>query len=971
MSIKKKEYTNSAQVEFLIQNAACSKHDAEKVVSLFWRANLYNTLLEDGYYLRLVSNYLINTPSTPQTRHAYYTYFERTLLADTSIKTMDVAKLAFIMDLMQTVEIDSDEVELLLSKQDIRKLIDKKIFLQAGDNLKFYHTSIHSYFSAVYLTDARNPINFLETLLKASGTIPPAWYEVIAFALQSSNREELAQWLLRQLSLNQNLIEEGLLDAIEQARIENLVDIQAKHSIFNTIWRTYQKRAIWLPDSAEKILARFSSAADRDMLYLALDRYDETNLEGIVTRGNIVAIIDEALNFKMMDSVEQEKWHVRLIEFAIDKNDNGVLQRRAIHGLEFFKNKHDITKISSSFSHKDKFVREAFVRFCHVIAPNDRITIQYIAKLSLRGSSIYARYGYYDITTKLGIHNFFSVVNSNSKYLSNFLKDDSIFNANGRNEDERLIKLIYKFSSERMIKDVAKFLAVTFQDAQGYHFGRTFFVRQLLRFLVENDQDLSSLANIIGPDQKTYKLFDIGELFASVANRHNYIRILEVLTKSIGDTHKEGLANTFYSHLDSEVKVAAIDGGHYHPVHYEQQEEVDDHEKEPYREFIHRLEPKPGQYMLDVFSYYMSNLAAINKFMSADDFKRLEHLVKNLVLDNFDPLDTILTINGRNEDKSITNFTISNLTQVYGDVLKVGVQLYGNEHIASNYRKQLINFIPYADYDDRELVSELLGALELAEIKQLISFYRKNTDTRYYMIDSLSDVLLNQAKINVDISLAKDTLKSLVRDDLLRIHERKLALETLGVISSPDLIGFLRTTFRLYCDKDANALAEEANKILIQTYHDKAATKWRFKEVASRSAPFIHPEGVHTVGELEDELHDKKFGGVLTTIDEEYFNDFLRLMETSFQILQVDNTKYMNYSVYIWSLTVSYLEHLVHRPDSHTYLAKLDKWYARKSKIAEGANWFEGKLEGLRKLYASEATKQSDIANAIALAESL
>ncbi|QQR52535.1 hypothetical protein IPG36_00155 [bacterium] len=387
----------------------------EEIVRQFWRASLFHSLLSDRYFLSLVGDYVSSRNIVKFSRAGFFIYLDEQLVGNKAVSTV-LSRFAFAMELMQVVSLSLSETERFLDHGDIEHLIELRILSLESELVTFYHPSVHSFYSALYIAEVASPPTLLETIFARNGkkiAIAPNWYEVLGLLLQFPQHVGLCGWFARLLRRNPSVVVEDLLNSIALAGLEDILDENEKHKFFIFLYKLYKDKQIWLPDGAEHILSRFATSNEISVLNKDLLKGSGTETERIVEMGNAVGILDEILsvNPSLLDTPD-DYWHELLIQFANDSSDNGVLQRRSLRALRKFNRSKDIDRLTPASKHPDKLVHEAFLIFCYEVAPNSKKTIQYLADGLLMGCEIYARYGFYEITTETGLRNFFSILGS-------------------------------------------------------------------------------------------------------------------------------------------------------------------------------------------------------------------------------------------------------------------------------------------------------------------------------------------------------------------------------------------------------------------------------------------------------------------------------------------------------------------------------------------------------------------------------
>lgn len=941
----------------------------EDIVNTFWRAAMYDSLIARQRFLDYVVEYVFDFRPKKFNRFQFYDYLAVKLVPN-NLDRDKVANLAFVMELMQVVSMPRDRFIELLGEDLTNSLEEEFVFiLDEHNELKFVHFSIHSYFAAQKLKTLKQQKEFLSSLIYDGSEylpFPNNWYDVLTYFFAGKRGPSVKSWLIETILANPQLVEEGLLNVLSFTLDDFVLNQQEKSLLFNFLLELYIEKSVWLPDSAEKILATLASEDELETLLRIVRTTDEP--EGyFVVKGNAVGVIDEIIKtHSTLLGNKKEEVHDLLVSLANDTSENGVLQRRSARALQGFKRASDVEKIISMATHKDSMVREAYVIFAYTVAPNKKTTIEQLVKAMSTGSDIFARYGFYSISTEQGIKYFYSILGSkeNSHSLQKFLSNESIFSDKGHYEDDKILNLTKEKISDSLVPLIKQFIWSAASSGDGYYAERSRFLGELIDIVRLYDDRLAvDFALRVSDEDRYYRVVPI---IAKAAAERTLSEVVEILLGKTGQFDKQQIAYQLVRSGAEGLYEAAIQQGLIEAVSDNEPSVAIKHEESEaqraFEEFIHALEPEPGRYMTNVFEKYNESAASINTLIDKKSLDKFKKLVKKLVLDASDPKDFTLKINNP-ESKNSTNYTISQVANYYGDAIKSGALLFGDEFILQNYRNKIVHFLPFAYNDDREYFISLLSPFQVEDMDYLSTVYsNRNVDTRYYLpdvyLDCVESILKSGSPQSIDSIII--VLKSFLRDPRIRIYYREKALEYLGELHSADDLNFrkyLQGLFKKYiASDDEHPLGIMANTLLITHYQNKLAAKWRFDEVISRAAPFVTPMGIHSVGDFEDELHDKKFGKPLTKLDKRYLQDFITLLDCSIDVLKKDSVKYMNYANYIWALSFDYFANLAKLKDDKP-LRTLERWYAKNNKAAEGANWFEHKLEELRKVYSSELSK--------------
>lgn len=956
------ENSSNVQVKYLV-SAGVFEDVAEQVVRQFWRQRPFASLLTNEHYLQLVGQYLLADNITDFKIIDFYRHYSENIVEPEYLA--DLEKFAFCLELIQVTEVNFIEADKIIPSSKLERLIDKGYLNVTSSMISFHHASIHSYFSASYLNKYLDTVSFLDSLIKkkkAKLTIPANWHEVLAFSVQIPNGESVAMWIYDNLSKSPLLFEESLLDSLGQSNIGSLLNSKQRRAFFKQIFSLYEMRMVWLPDGAERLLASIATSHDIELLKNRLNATYDDNQRELITKSNVIAIIDEVLRTNVgVIETDLVYWHELLIENANDLNSNGVLQRRALKALAYFKEPKDIDRLTIASKHPDRLVNEAFLIFCYEVAPNLKQTISYLAQGMLKGTEIFARYGLYSISTSAGINNFLKIFASNKSYLQKFLDGESIFNKGDRSDDDKILDVIRNNFNSQTIKNSKNFVIQAYSIDFGYYAERSYFIRSLIDLILIAKPKFAY--EIINEIQTIEGLAKFSDLYSKVVTLDNYLEIFNDLSSKFDVESAKRFLYLLSSDDRQKILEDAATRGLIEPIKIEKSI---DHEASRngkiIEEFNFALMPEDGKYDPKIFEKYIQNKSLLDNRLSPAQKGRLLSLAKDEVLERFDPFDIQVKVTKQNEEAGSKSFSITSYASYYGDAIKVVESFIGKEETLLHYRNQIVHFLPFAFDDDAEYILNLVAPLSDAELNEInLYFQNKKREVRYYRSYSYIAILEQTIASNGNAASAIPTLKSFIDDEKLSVYERESALKVYGqVIDYSSLIDkrYLNLIFNRNINSEKSIiLSEKANEILITVYQDRRSIKWRFEQIISRAEPFISGTGVHTVGPLEHELYSKDFAKPLLSLDKSYVNKFINLMDLSIQLIESDTKQYSNYSNYLWSLTTDYFLHIANERDPSP-LHKLEKWYV-KIKKSNGANWFESYLENIRKKFSQELSKMS------------
>ena len=370
------------------------------------------------------------------------------------------------------------------------------------------------------------------------------------------------------------------------------------------------------------------------------------------------------------------------------------------------------------------------------------------------------------------------------------------------------------------------------------------------------------------------------------------------------------------------------------------------------RELNDLLQPEPGKFHTSVFDFYNRNAVALNAIIDDSHRQRLVELVTNSVFKNVDPGTHKLTItsqkNGAKSYTQSTAITIFRDAIVSARNLKIDV---------AHFRQRIINFIPFAFGDELKTIFDLLPDIKPAELDGVLKIYtERHSDLWRHQPSNLVE-----AVDKYHLVTATPVLREFVNDNDLDSYTRCRSLEVLDSLS-PDP-KFLRYVFETYRSDGEEALSSAANALLITKHGDKEAIRWRMRELTKRAGPYILERGVHTVGDVESELHNKSFAKPLMDLAlRGYEEEYLGLLDAALA-LWTRGEEFHAYAAYIWDIAYAYFDNLK-QMGSYDPLRMLERKISAVQSY-EGANWLATRMAALRRSYLAYLGKPRRIADAI------
>ncbi len=372
-----------------------------------------------------------------------------------------------------------------------------------------------------------------------------------------------------------------------------------------------------------------------------------------------------------------------------------------------------------------------------------------------------------------------------------------------------------------------------------------------------------------------------------------------------------------------------------------------------------------------MFNFYSRSKKELESHLTEKNTQRLAKLAQDEGLKKIDPTQIQVTIDW-DSGQSGRPFKISNVSSYYGDLLRASHDLL-SQKVISQYRQNIINFIPFAFSEDQQTILELVEPIKDSELEWVNQIYlNKEDDIRYLIPSSYIYTIKYHLDKGIKLESVLPVLKSFVEDEKLPYHDREYALRQIeSFISKKDdkTKRLLKKLFAKYKDDtESEKLAIIANKILINVYRDGTAINWRFQELKERLVSFEEPEMgiVHWVGPIEEELDSKWFARPLINLDsDKYIPNFLDVLDFSFkQIPLADNNNYWPYIKYLWAVVIAYFENLKEQ-GSFEPLKKLETWLEKNTK-SRGLNWLKAQARNLYQVYELHFGAEKNVTAAIA-----
>lgn len=977
-------FTQSQVREYLIK----AGHEKSDVNGLLQRVMSFNhkmLVLQIPRYLYFLEDFLkkndIET-TAKISRNDLFDYFiyskleyeDKKLKADKkAIIKRVLEKLALTMEIYQTNVISKDELMtffdelnsdlklIALSQVDLEVFFDYSLLKNNVDSVEFDNTEFQEYLAAKEITRMPDPNHaaFDFAVDKNIKEIYPSWFNALTFLV------DMQKDLLNQLidfsgmrRTDYKILDEGFLVFLSRIDIRN-INSNLRTELFHTVINYHHKTRQWLPGNlASTLPLLFDPKFEKDFKSQITKFEKNTGSARFVPLGNIAYVVAYLLH----DGIELDRsfWKKKLIEYASDKNENGVLQRHALLALEYLGDATVIDKLPNLLDSED-LISQAFLSMCTELDPDNPRSLEYFIE-AIRRDDFHGRYGLIALKKSDSIKSFLNSFNTDIDFRQEFLDDSSIFG----DRDHVLVNNIKNVLDDEIKKLCMEALVQSVNIQVAHAAVRSLFLIGLAEMLrSDNKNFISDLIDQIKniPDGKNGFYFAHG-FFEAVMESSDVVpyinKMIEVNEKwsalsvmqHIKLSNKKN-ANTIY---EAGRDLLANEYGEWEKRLAQPDTSEKDRNTELLKEFRMQLEPSPGKFMDNVFSFYNRNKDQLELLLIKADKDCLKKLITGTIFQFVDPTDHDLKITDEKEGSK--SFTTNKAIFTFGEAIITA------KHLGigiSEYRQNIINFIPFAYDNQLETIFEMIEDINSNEMKSVIAVYRdKKSDLwRHQPISFINTV--EKYHFTEAVPILRELTKELACDT----YTRQKAL-TVAESLSPDS-AFLIKLIKDYKNNTGVAekkLIEVANALLITSHNNKNAISWRMKEIIKRVAPLTQLKGVRSINDLVEEVrHGKSFAKPLMELKYKgYENDYLKLLDDA-MITWNKGKEYQEYTSYIWEIIYSYFDNLKNTR-SYKPLHLLESKISE-IKDHEGANWLASRMMKLRRSYLSNLGKPRNISDAV------
>ena len=884
-------------------------------------------------------------------------------------------KLALAMEIYQTNVITQDELMTFFDdlESDLKTAalssigIDVfyeysllKVSQENLDKIEFENTEFQEYLAAKELTRFADS-NRTAFAFAVDGNVKeiyPTWFNALTFLvdMQPNLLEQLIEFSgLR--SGKFKVLDETFFHFLSRVDPRN-IPASLRISLFTDIIAYHQRTRQWLPGQITQTLPDFyDPSLEPQLKAWVTDAESKQGAFRYVPLGNVAYVVAYLLQNKI--ALDKPYWREKLVTCAKDTNENGVLQRHALQALEEMRDPTVIDELVEIQG--EELVSQAFLQACIALDPDHPKTLAYVFAAISR-DDFHGRYGLYEFKKPESVKAFLKRLNEDETFRREFF-DDTVF----QDRDHGLVERIKAVADDEIRELCKEVLVKSVHHSVAYNTEQSVFLHGLWDLLGENNPNFamemvrrikdsedgktglyfahSFFARII--DVKDVQpfvqaLLDIGEKYSAftVMTRVKFSR--RPNAQEIYEAGRSLLADDYQKWEEGQAKAAA--------------NPQDERARGLLKEFRFLLEPEKGKYSNNVFDFYKDHAGDLDPLITEDDKKRVFELLEDTVFKHMDPGKFDLTITAQHDGSK--TFTTATAIYIFGDAL-IAAKRFGFD--VSPHRQKVINLIPFAYNEQLRTVFELVKDIKPEEMTKVFEVYtNKSSDLWWHMPQSFVEAVKEY-----HITAAAPILKGFVTEPQLEKYVRQEALTVFDSVASDAV--FLKEVFDQYkdsTDEGEKKLANIANGLLITTHADADSIRWRLQQIVARVGAFIQRTGVHSVGDLEEEIsHGKSFAKPLMELKYPgYEQDYLKLLQEAMKVW-ARGKEFHAYAQYMWEIVYAYFDNLK-EGRSYDPLQKLESVVTGLSDL-DGANWFAGRMANLRKSYLGYLGKPRTIAEAI------
>lgn len=978
-------FSNDQVVSYL-KLAKIDEQQLNELLTMLHVPDRGSTILQTPRYLELFSDYLHSKKPAKLanlTKADLFNYFfqKRLDIENTRVGgepfavEVTLENLALVMETYQTNVINDDDLKnffdrtdsayatSLQAKNKIKEILFNRNFLKYdGENIMFDNTEFQEYLAARALKnitdeDKTGPI-FDLAIDHELKEIYPSWFPTLTFLVEMNPK-----LIMPLLSLSKSVSDRKIVQSQNYHKLLtrtnlNKISESEKKEIFSFIWDYYQKSLTWIDIDIAKSLSYYINPLEKKTLEKYIQKKYIHETQGFVQKTNVATLVGCLFERDFFDKKERAYWVNKLIGFANDENENGVLQRHSLYALQKNKDPKIIGKVEKAWNHPRKLVKERFLLFCIENNPDSPITVKYIVE-GIKENVFTARTLLLNLRGKTALLSLLDHFKDDKVFAKTFLDRD---NNSSFRDYKKLMQAFSDAWDKKMEIGLKNFLKDSFESSYWYHAEDSDFVKEVAILLSNKNENFTNeLLEMLSKSEVLKKnIFSFEKLFVYTLKKDDVKNLVKALKKA-------GMENWLAFRVIQNIKFSKHDGSYeiwkegkkYLLDEYKEAEKRNSEfnsrpskEEQIYKQFVDLLEPSKGKFSPAVFEYFVNYEKDVQERWSSKEKERLIELVRGSVFDKFDPTKEKVRAT-KKTDGSVTH-TMHSWISIFGNCVRTANILSID---IKPYRSKIAGYIPFAFNQERDVIYNLLKELKDSEIETIIKVYQGKIGKDLWKYEPTSFIETSE---KYKVKAAIPILKKFVKTNTFRIHERVHALKVSDKIK-PNA-AYLQSVFKKYLNSEPE-LAEKANELLIVNHKDQDAINWRINQLTLRKFPFNEPKGAHSVGKNEHELHSRPFASPIMNLKSpKYEKQYLNLLKESFTLLK-NGKQYFSYVQYLWEIAAAYYSN---RKVERSYgpLKNLES-QVEKYALSEGSNWFSGKLQELTQEYMLYIGKPRSILESI------
>ncbi|HXM92814.1 MAG TPA: hypothetical protein VOA64_00945 [Candidatus Dormibacteraeota bacterium] len=880
-------------------------------------------------------------------------------------------KLALTMEVYQANSISKDELMTFLddlesdlklaalSQLDLQELFDKSLLKDNLDSIEFDNTEFQEYLAAKEITRFSDPrfaaFNF--AVERNINEIHPSWFNALTFLVDM--QPDLVEQLIEFSGIRgSKIVDEGFVNFLSRIN-PNSIGTRLKNTLFKDLVEYHHRHFQWIPARLASSLPGLFGAHQEPLLKSEVANAElQVSQKRFVPLGNIALVVGYLLEAET--NLDRPYWRKKLLEFAADDNDNGVLQRHALLALEKLKEPSVVHDLSPTLMQKDELIVRAFLRLCTTIAPENPASMGYFFEATRRGE-IHGRYGLYALKGKDALKIFLATFIADSAFRQAFLDKSSIF----KDQDRVIVEHIKAVWDQDMAALCERAILLSFHFDVAHDAERSAFVLGLGRLLKAEVTDfLPVIIEQIRESHLPSGFFFTRSLFVAILDERDVPQYLAAMIAAGEQVAALGIMFTIKVSNRPEAQTIFEAG---RPILRHQYEEWENeraasgphkvaYEQKVLDEFKKHLEPAPGEYSKGVFAFYLDHVTELDPIISPEDKNRLVILTGS-VFRNINPADYDLTATALHAGY-VTSYNVSTNISLFGDALRVAELLVID---LAEFRQRIINFIPFAYAEHLRAIFKLIKNITPHELAPVVDIYKQHkSDLWRHMPSNLIDAIERY-----HVTEAAPVLRTFVKESVFPSQVRQSALTVAeSFVADKQFLKEVVTAYENSTDQNDAAVAVTALDMLITAHSDPTAIRQKLHLIIEGAAPFTQSRGVHAVGPLEHEIiSDKPFARPLMKLKTRGFEqDYLQLLDCAASLWSKGKDFYA-YATYLWDVVYAYFDNLKEH-GSYEPLQALEKKLAT-IKYKEGSNWLAARISQLRRAYLAYLGKPQNIAEAI------